>query len=29
MTVGCVKTSDISDLDRICPMGDSNWFRFD
>jgi hypothetical protein len=29
MTVGCVRTSDISDLDQICPMGDSNWPKFD
>jgi hypothetical protein len=27
ITVGGVRTSDISDLNRICPMGDSNWFR--
>jgi hypothetical protein len=24
ITVGGVRTSEISDLDRICPMGDSN-----
>jgi hypothetical protein len=28
ITVGGVKTSDISDLDRICPMKNSNWLRF-
>jgi hypothetical protein len=28
MTVGGVRTSDISDLDWICPMGDSNWLEF-
>jgi hypothetical protein len=28
MTIGGVTTSDISDLDRICPMGDSNWVKF-
>jgi hypothetical protein len=28
MTVGGVRTSDISDLDRICPMGISNQLNF-
>jgi hypothetical protein len=29
MTVGGVRISDISDLDQICLMGDSNWLKFD
>jgi hypothetical protein len=28
ITVGGVRTSDISDLDQICPMGDSIWLEF-
>jgi hypothetical protein len=28
MTIGGVKTSDISNLDRISLMGDSNWLEF-
>jgi hypothetical protein len=28
MTVGGVRTSDISDLDRICPIGISNQLNF-
>jgi hypothetical protein len=28
MIVGGVRTSDISDLDRICPIENSNWLRF-
>jgi hypothetical protein len=28
ITVGGVRTSDISDLDQICPMGNSNWLNF-
>jgi hypothetical protein len=29
MIVVGVRTSDISNLDQICPMGDSNWLEFD
>jgi hypothetical protein len=29
MTVESVRTSDISDLEMICAMGDSNWLKFD
>jgi hypothetical protein len=29
ITVRGVRTLDISDLDRICSMGDSNWLEFD
>jgi hypothetical protein len=28
MIIGGVRTSDISDVDRICPMGGSNWLEF-
>jgi hypothetical protein len=28
MTIVGVRTSEISNLDQICPMGDSNWFEF-
>jgi hypothetical protein len=28
ITVGGVRTSDISNLDRICPMENSNWLNF-
>jgi hypothetical protein len=28
MTVGGVRTLDISELDQICPMGDSNLLEF-
>jgi hypothetical protein len=28
MTVGGVRRSDLSNLDQICPMGDSNWLEF-
>jgi hypothetical protein len=28
LAVGAVRTSDIFDLDRICPMADSNWLEF-
>jgi hypothetical protein len=28
ITIGGVRTSEISDLDQICPMGDSNWLKF-
>jgi hypothetical protein len=28
ITVGGVRTLNISDLDRICPMKNSNWLRF-
>jgi hypothetical protein len=27
LPVGAVRTSDISDLDQICPMGDSSWLE--
>jgi hypothetical protein len=28
ITVGGVRTSDISDLDQICPIGNSKWLNF-